>query len=1577
MALVAVLDTTGRGTWWSWHLASMLARQDFEVTWVEADKAERTGMLLGPLPARDWLEGKLPGLAHLTPEVEPIEVLGHPIGLKLLPGCPPEMERPAGLDQALLAWARGREEWVVADLGGQHEVFADTIRHCDLLVVVTTPEGVATLRQLGETLRGRLPEQRRYAVIDERDRRTDRSFLRRRLPAAFRSAWLGGSPVVDVEPVADTEWCVGVAQWAQRQQDDGTPIFRLPPGDLEVPHAVVVQAKADWWRIAHRVARALGVVEDALPLEAPVEEAAPVVRFCVPDGVRARMEGDRSFERDLSIQDGGFLADPEDGLGVAKEQRPLADVLEELDCALILGEPGIGKTHESKRWEHRVELVGQPDFRREMDDLIAGGAEVLVLDAADEWTGTDAQLADQLGRWLDRQNPPPRLLIFGRSGDRMEALHAKLAGRYAEGRYRRLTLLPLRPRDVEPLAAGWIKASAAGMLGQVRALHIESLAARPLTLRMLAHLWARGQELPGDRVQVYRDGLEALVAHDEGDIGQVMKAARPLAWASILGGTARFRFGIPEAEGELNLHEIQRTFKEVSRADLEAALRTPIFARSEATWTFAHRSYAEYLAATFAVAQGRLSRRLMSLIEIEGMVPEQLSGLAGWLAALDAGVARALIAADPGRLLEQRAFVPLEVRAEWLEALVGAVREGRAHLWGHDLRVLLGPGVDGRARELAHDENQEIARNAVRLVAWGQEPVSTEWLVEQALSHGLPSGVRSEAVAQLATIPHRSALARLRPILMGKPAEDLRTALLQALWPEHLSALEFVLHLRTARDDRNWSLLFFLREHGSQIVEQLRPADLPEVLGWAAEHRHFSLHPPLGEEWPFSAALIQRAWDLAVDPTVAAALGGLLAAGFAGSASDGPSRLPVDWWDPDGRRKLGIVGGLLEALPSAQANEPWSMLGWAGLLPPLSDIISQAEAHAASNPDLAGRWLGLVRWEWPWSDEEASRIESVAHLNPAIVEWVNVRKDPPKRSERPPRPERLVRPSIEEEVQSALEQGRENPLWWMEVSTFLDVMPEGKEPRPDLNPDAEAEVMTLAARFLAHPERGWARWIRNWGFRSAARHAWMRCDPAGLPPEPEVVHFWAATFMADADPEATDVSLRATVESIGGHREEVARFALKHAPYEAHKILPWVLPFWEPAWEAQARSWLEKSLPKRPYEQKPKNDEERRAANERRNARGLLRYSQERLFKGLLAKPEAHDALWAWGLERLRPDWVIASLFESNAPKAWEALLPRFMRNERTARAIALAIGGEKGFWEFGDEVAADVYARLRALFPPPEPSKDYRVRPRDRVMDLISALLGQLVERGAVEQVSRLSWEFKLPGVYLRNARRARAKRSWKALSIIEAAAFERRLRTSADLLDRVDEAFEDIEKDLNGELAAWDAFFDHAHERQDKRTWPKHETTACTLLADRLRSKLSGLSFKALNVEPQEVGGQDRIDIKLEVPGEEGNPLTLKVEVKWATNTDKEKGVEAAMESQLVDRYLNHPEDLAGLYLVLWPGPLTGADVPALWRNDPDRLDKLLQAQAAQLRAQHPHQPLRARVLRLGARRSSAASK
>lgn len=1560
MALIAVLDTTGRGTWWSWHLASMLARQDFEVTWVEADKAERTGMLLGPLLAWEWQEGKLPGLAHLTPEVAPREVPGQPVGLKLLPGCPPETERPAGLDQALLAWARERPEWVIADLGRRY--FAETIRHSDLLIVVIEPEWLQELRDLGEVLRGQLPEQWRYAVIEERDWRTDRSFLRRRIPAAFRSAWEGGSLAVDLEPVEDTEWCVGVAQWVWRQQEDATPVFDLPPGQGEGPF-LVAQADSDWRRIAQRVAGALGVAEAVLQLEPTTDHSAPVVRFCVPDGASARIEGDRSFVRET--HEGGFLADPEDGWGIAEEQRPLADVLKELDCALILGEPGIGKSHAAAQLsDEPVVLKGQPDFRRELDELIASGAEILVLDEVDEWTGTADQLADPLVRWLNRQPRRPRLRIFGRAGERMEALHAKLAGRYAEGRYRRLTLLPLRPRDVEPLAAGWIKASAAGMLGQIRALHIESLAARPLTLRMLAHLWGSGQELRGDRVQVYRDGLEALVAHDEGDIGQVMKAARPLAWASILGGTARFRFGIPEAEGELNLHEIQRTFKEVSRADLEAALRTPIFARSEATWTFAHRSYAEYLAATFAVAQGRLSRRLMSLIEIEGMVPEQLSGLAGWLAALDADVARGLIAADPGRLLEQRAFVPEEVRLEWLQALVDAVRQGRAHFWGRDIRVLLGPGVDERARDLAQDKNEEIARSAVRLVAWGDSRDATEWLVELAFARDRPSALRSEAVARLAEPPHRAVLPRLRPILEEEPAEYLRSALLHALWPEHLSALECLVQLRATRNGQVGSLSLFSHNHGIEVVDQLRLEEFPDALNWAADNPYFA---PF-ERWPFSAALIQRAWDLALEPVIASSLARLLVAWFGDSDRDlSLHSLPVDWWDPDDRRKLAILGSALDILSPSGGATLWPFPGWARLLPSLSGLLAQAESYASTDPELAGRWLALVGRYWPWSDEQATNIEALAYLNPAIQRGLEVRRSLPIPQEDPAEAE-VEGPTQflgHDRLLNLLELSREDPLHWIDIPDLLHDRRKPGEAELRLSPQTLAEIVVLTARFLAEPPLNEPGWLVEWSFRKAARYAWYYCMPTNLPSDFEALSFWAATFIADGAPETLDGVLRAFVESLGEWREEAVGFALEQAPYEAHHIFPWAQPFWGPAWTARAKAWLEESVA---------------GETDRRRMRDALKSSQRNLFKALLTMPEAYDDFWAWGLTRLHIDWVISGLFERDTVRAWKAVLPPFLMDEEVARAVALAIGNEPRLWTLDPAETAEVYVRLHAILKSPVPSRNGPMRPIDHVMRLKPILVDRLVEEGAVEQVRRLVGDCGVHPSNLVHAERARAKRDWKPVSSVkDTAAFERRLRTSADLLDRVDEAFEDIEKDLNGELAAWDAFFDHAHERQDKRTWPKHETTACTLLADRLRSKLGGLSFKALNVEPQEVGGQDRIDIKLEVPGEEGNPLTLKVEVKWATNTDKEKGVEAAMESQLVDRYLNHPEDLAGLYLVLWPGPLTGmgADVPARWRNDTDRLDKLLQAQAAQLRAQHPHQPLRVRVLRLGARRSSAASK
>ncbi|MCA9526766.1 MAG: HEAT repeat domain-containing protein [Myxococcales bacterium] len=1079
-------------------------------------------------------------------------------------------------------------------------------------------------------------------------------------------------------------------------------------------------------------------------------------------------------------------------------------------------------------------------------------------------------------------------------------------------------------------------------------------------MRMLALLQGKGS-LPGDRPELYRQGLAALVEHGQADVLATQHVAERLAWVAILGGVEEFGFGVGAG---LDLHDFQVQFQPIARADIEAALRTPIFEPIAADqWTFAHRSYAEYLAARFTVNQEVSLGRLRSLMEIEGIVPEPLSGLAAWLAALRPDCADWLVEADPARLLELQAHLPEAQRLQWFEALVSAVRQGRAQLWGHDLRVLLSPAVDERARELLHDAHEEVARAATRLVALADRPGAANGLVEVASTPSVAEGVRIEAVFRLAERSDRSPLAALRPLLDEELPDRLHGQLLEALWPDHLSSAGLILELDPRRRrERNFNLSYFLGQHVAALIDGLGLTELERVLAWtASQPGHL-----VAERWPFLGALLQRAWDLALEPTIARALGGVFAA-WLPSNVDGSDleRWGLDAWeDPsDFRRRRAVVRAILVGLGDERARTRrfWT---FSRILPPLDIVLEEAEALREVEPEMARRWCGLAV-DYRWSSEHLPRLEALAELLPALREEIDRRRSWEARPLPVPvaREPREPESTIEEQVVELIEAAGHDPMWWVEIAWRLDVL----RHRDELDPQLEASTLPVAEAFLAAPPLEEPEWLGDSRLPSAARHAWRLCDPSSLPSDPPVVRFWLAAFLLAGDRSHADEVVVAAVEAFSTEVEAAAELALAHGRGLSWTVFTWLGPWWGPRWSERAQALLARTLPSEPCEEAPSTDDERRRANELRNRRDGLLHDQERLFRALLALPAARDEFWAWGMARLGRDGVVSALFRADTARAWGDLWDRFVEEADTRRLIAFALGDSMELWDVAPHRTTQVIRLLKLDFGDPEPRRNAGpVQPIDRVARLRSALFTRLVASGAVEQVRALVEEFGWHGGNILDAQRARAKSAWQPLSLAEAASFEPRLRTPRDLLDRVLEALDDVEKDL-ADAGLAEAFLDRSHADGDKSAKPKRETAACSLLADRLGGKLEKLTGLKVHLEPQEDGGRDRIDIKLDTQDERGDALTLKIEVKWVMN----RRVETAMETQLVNRYANHFREIAALYLVLWPDPrLNVAKVPATWRDDPASLEALLETKAAELRRRHPC--LAARVLRLGQRRS-----
>ena len=228
------------------------------------------------------------------------------------------------------------------------------------------------------------------------------------------------------------------------------------------------------------------------------------------------------------LEPAGFLIDPlaPASRWLASEARSTEDLSGER-CLVLLGELGMGKTTAVR--EHGLEpqgasaeccsfdlsaygsedrLAARVFESPSVDAWIAGEHDLcIVLDGFDDAQtrvrNLGSMVADYLGSW-----PTDRLWlrIVCRSSEWPQSLATHLERSY--GSSCQYELLPLRRTDAPAFLPTGVDAEA--FLEAVEGSRVGALAARPLTLSMLARAFATEGRLPGTAVDLYAIGLEGL-----------------------------------------------------------------------------------------------------------------------------------------------------------------------------------------------------------------------------------------------------------------------------------------------------------------------------------------------------------------------------------------------------------------------------------------------------------------------------------------------------------------------------------------------------------------------------------------------------------------------------------------------------------------------------------------------------------------------------------------------------------------------------------------------------------------------------------------------------------------------------------------------------------------------------------------------------------------------------------------------------------------------------------------------------------------------------------------------------------
>jgi hypothetical protein len=760
------------------------------------------------------------------------------------------------------------------------------------------------------------------------------------------------------------------------------------------------------------------------------------------------------------------------------ENRPqlAADLAGQSLGFVLLAPGGAGKSYVMGRLLERelaatmvdLRTFTAPELRAEVRKAIARGGPIY-LDALEDVASYEPATFGVLAREL---TTAAALGIRWRLACRPAAWDAGLAAALKDSfpGFRELRLLPLTRPAAEALVSS-AGVDADPFIGALVRARLGRLAASPQWLRATALHWSSTGDLPESQVEAISFEIDRLLAETD---RRRQQPSLPADWrrrlAGRLGaftafsGTARFARAAEAVPGLLGVSllpsepEPEDPGTRVTPADYSEVLGTGLFAAApEASVEFAHRQYAEFLAAEYLV-QRQITRaqvRALLGVQADGLIPGPMIAVAAWLAARNPGMIEDLIARNALAFAQAGIDLPSnDVRA----AVVGGLLDGAAK---GDIDPA--PGTD--LSSVVHPELE--AQLAVGLGASPSCPGHLWWiamlavagtcralvaaLLREAGSARWPDWARRASVTAIMGLGDDVQLGQLRPLLdLGDdedPDGEVLSAVIKVLYPRRLLSTAEV--LRALRPPRNLSLGGY-HDVLNRLASQLPREDLPEALRWAAERVPAVTGRSYGG---LLSGLMTRGWAEAATPDARTALSLLIGALSRDPAGDTWFSQAVPPWegaDPGRRRDLAV------AAAAQIGDERWHALLDFRLLGPddLGWLISQLpEMPVPARGAIAVCIPGLVRHPTASQADailglpedhpayEATRVlrDPVSVSSPAARQWREIRE----RTVRDEGFRTATRAQRTEGLAAALDEAQANPANWWRLTGWLSITDSG------------------------------------------------------------------------------------------------------------------------------------------------------------------------------------------------------------------------------------------------------------------------------------------------------------------------------------------------------------------------------------------------------------------------------------------------------------------------------------------------------------------------------------------------------
>lgn len=543
----------------------------------------------------------------------------------------------------------------------------------------------------------------------------------------------------------------------------------------------------------------------------------------------------------------------------------------EVPVVLVVGERGVGKSA----------VLGQ-----EQEDLQTGGADVVPVDLARLTSGRARRKVRKALSWpgdsvrhvlldaMDDASAAAEIdkFITETLEDLSEDARALLRLRISCRTSRRSPLLEECLRELwgrEPLVVSVAGLTRQDALIAARAYDLDAeafvdrlereklvipLASFPVTLLPLLKAAANGQDLPGNAVDAYQLACRQLCTEDRARSSadtrdRSLEAGELIALARKAAAAVQFcaRDGLAEHDGEpgtVTFAELAQGSEPVDGGGTvrctESAYRTLtqagiLVATGDGRWSFAHRSFQEFLAADYlrvrSVEPAVRDELLMVGDGPTRQVASRQRDVAAWLALSDRALFEQMLRADPRNLLlGDLSLLSDQDRARAFDAMLDLVRAG------------VDPGFDWQT--LSQLDSTLIVDRIRPLLQAGHPMAEVSFALSVAnacTSKGLadallgvaedkdvPDGLRALALNAVVDASQEAQIARLRR-LVADPDPDVAAHAIDLLWPDHLSAAELLANVPVPRPNYLGRARMFLR----RLPDLLGQNDQLAAVRWA------------------------------------------------------------------------------------------------------------------------------------------------------------------------------------------------------------------------------------------------------------------------------------------------------------------------------------------------------------------------------------------------------------------------------------------------------------------------------------------------------------------------------------------------------------------------------------------------------------------------------------------------------------------------------------------------------------------------------------------------------------------------